>query len=100
MKNSDAKVVAIVSYVTLVGWIVAIVLHNNNRSELGAYHLRQSLGLMLTMAVLWFIPVIGWILNIVLFIFMIIGLIYASQEEQKPVPVVGEFYQNLFKGIN
>jgi uncharacterized membrane protein len=100
MKNSDAKVVAIFSYVTLVGWIVAIVLHNNNRSELGAYHLRQSLGLMLTMAVLWFIPVIGWILNIVLFIFMIIGLIYASQEEQKPVPVVGEFYQNLFKGIN
>ncbi|MFU8843685.1 MAG: DUF4870 domain-containing protein [Bacteroidales bacterium] len=100
MKNSDAKVVAIISYVTLVGWIVAIVLHNNNRSELGAYHLRQSLGLMLTMAVLWFIPIIGWILNIVLFIFLIIGLVYASQEEQKPVPVVGEFYQNLFKGIN
>jgi uncharacterized membrane protein len=100
MNNSDAKVVAIISYITLVGWIVAIVLHNNNRSELGAYHLRQSLGLMLTMAVLWFIPVIGWLLNIVLFIFMIIGLIYASQEEQKPVPVVGEFYQNLFKGIN
>jgi len=68
--------------------------------ELGAYHLRQSLGLMLTMAVLWFIPIIGWILNIVLFIFLIIGLVYASQEEQKPVPVVGEFYQNLFKGIN
>lgn len=100
MNNSDAKVVAIISYITLLGWIVAIILHNNNRSQLGAYHLRQSLGLMLTMAVLWFIPIIGWLLNFVLFIFMIIGLIYASQEEQKPVPVVGEFYQNLFKGIN
>jgi uncharacterized membrane protein len=100
MNNSDAKVVAIISYITLLGWIVAIILHNNNRSALGAYHLRQSLGLMLTIAVLWFIPIIGWLLNVVLFIFMIIGLIYASQEEQKPVPLVGEFYQNLFKGIN
>jgi uncharacterized membrane protein len=99
MNNSDAKVVAIISYITLIGWIVALILHNNNKTPLGAFHLRQSLGIMLTMVLLWFIPVLGWLLNIVMFIFLIIGLVYAAQEEQKPVPVVGEFYQNLFKGI-
>jgi len=29
----------------------------------------------------------------------IMGLIYAAQGEKRTVPVLGEFYQNLFKGI-
>jgi uncharacterized membrane protein len=100
MNNSDAKVVAIVSYITLIGWIIAIILHNQNRSELGAYHLRQSLGIMLTMIILAMIPVVGWFLNLIMFAFWIVGLIYAIQEDQKPVPLIGQFFQDIFKGIN
>ncbi|MBC8490770.1 MAG: hypothetical protein H8D45_32535 [Bacteroidetes bacterium] len=97
---SEDKTVAIVSYITLLGWIIAIILHNNNRTEFGAFHLRQSLGLILTGIILWFIPIIGWILNIIVFVFWIIGLVNAIQGEKKPVPIVGEFYQNIFKGLN
>ena len=97
---SEDKTVAIVSYITLLGWIIAIILHNNNRTEFGAFHLRQSLGLILTGTILWFIPIIGWILNIIVFVFWIIGLVNAIQGEKKPVPIVGEFYQNIFKGLN
>ena len=100
MENTkEDNTVAIVSYITIIGWIVAFVLYGKNKTELGAYHLRQSLGLFLTGIVLWWIPIIGWILNVLVFLFWIIGLIYAIQCEKKPVPIVGEFYQSLLKGI-
>lgn len=100
MENiKEDNTVAIVSYITLVGWIVAFVLYGKNKTELGAFHLRQSLGLYLTGIILWWIPIIGWILNVLIFLFWIIGLIYAIQCEKKTVPIAGEFYQSLLKGI-
>ncbi len=99
MLDSNAKLVGVLSYVTIIGWIVAILLHSNNRSEFGAYHLRQSLGLFLTGLILGWIPWIGWLLWMVLVAFLIVGLIYAIQEEMKPVPIVGEFYQSALSGI-
>lgn len=97
--TTDAKTIAILSYITLVGWVIALILQQNNKSELGSFHLRQTLGLYLTGLILAFIPIVGWFLNIVVFVFWVIGLIGAIQEEQKPVPLVGDFYQNIFKGI-
>jgi uncharacterized membrane protein len=99
MLDSNAKLVGVLSYVTILGWIIAIVLHSNNRSEFGAFHLRQSLGLFLTGLILGWIPVIGWLLWIVVIAFLIVGLVYALQEEMKVVPLVGEFYQTILSGI-
>lgn len=99
MLDSNAKLVGVLSYVTIIGWIVAIVLHSNNKSDFGAYHLRQSLGLFLTALIFTWIPVIGWLLGLVIFAFLIVGLIYAIQEDMKPVPFVGELYQSILSGI-
>jgi uncharacterized membrane protein len=100
MENAkEYNTVAIVSYITLVGWIVAFVLYGKNKTDLGAYHLRQSLGLFLTGIILWWIPIVGWILNVLVFLFWVIGLIYAIQGDKKPVPIAGEFYQSILKGI-
>lgn len=100
MLDSNAKLVGVLSYITIIGWIVAIVLHSNNRSTFGAFHLRQSLGLFITGLIIGWIPVIGWLAWIVVLAFLIVGLIYAIQEEMKTVPFVGEFYQNVLSGIN
>ena len=97
--TSEDKTVAIVSYITIIGWVVAFVIYSSNKNELGAFHLRQSLGLFITGFILWWIPVLGWILNILVFIFWLIGLINAIQGEKKPLLFIGEFYQNIFKGI-
>lgn len=97
--TSEDKTIAIVSYITFIGWIIALILHSNQKTTLGTFHLRQSLGLYITGMILWWIPVIGWILNIVVFVFWLIGLINAIQGEAKPVPIVGVIYQDLFKGI-
>ena len=115
IQQDQGKTVAILSYVTLIGLIIAFVLHNDekNKSELGAFHLRQAVGIFatgvaLSMAqfIFVFIPFLGWIINaasilcmIGLFVFWILGLISAINQEKKEVPFVGAFYQNLFSGI-
>jgi uncharacterized membrane protein len=112
-QNDPGKTVAIISYCTLIGFIIAIVLNSDqkNKSELGVFHIRQSLGIFLTSfavgfasIILMFIPVLGWLLimcaYVGVFIFWIMGLIAAINGEKKVIPLLGAFYQNLFKGIN
>lgn len=113
--QDPGKTVAILSYITLIGLIVAFVMNGEqkNKSELGAFHLRQALGIYLTSFsmmiasfILVFIPIIGWIIAILIylcyfgvFVFWILGLIGAVNGERKAVPLLGAFYQNLLKDI-
>ena len=45
----DAKTIAWVSYLTIIGWIIAFVSYGNlnPKTSLATFHLRQSLGLIL-----------------------------------------------------
>lgn len=109
----DGKSIAIISYLTIIGWIIAYVMHGNNKTQSGAFHLRQSLFLMLTgfgVSILqWFlllIPILGWVLYFLLYIVLlglfvlwIIGLIAAINGEEKEVPFLGRKAQDLLKGI-
>ena len=106
----NGKTIAIVSYITLIGWIIALVMHGSNKTSLGAYHLRQSLGIAIlafvTMFIripLHFIPGVGWLLSMLLgiglLVFWIMGLITAVNGEEKPLPVLGELFQKWFVSI-
>jgi len=100
--SQNAQLYAIISYLTFVGWVIAFVLYQNDKSELAIYHLRQSLGLHLIGVVGWIIfiiPIIGWLAAIFYFVCWLMGLIYAAQAEMKPVPLLGDFFQNIFKSI-
>ncbi len=104
--GTDPKVVGLVSYLTIIGWIVALILNSNNKSEFGSFHIRQSLGIILTGFVLGFvnvIPILGqivWIVGIILLIILwFIGFIAAIQGEKKVVPVLGQYYQDWFKSL-
>jgi uncharacterized membrane protein len=105
--GGEDKTVAILSYITLIGFIVAVVIHSGKKTRLGAYHLRQTLGLMLTgfalavcNIILAFIPYVGRltssVLGIALLVLWIMGLIAAINGEMKPVPVFGPLYQKWF----
>jgi len=106
----DGKTIAIISYFTWIGWIIAFVLYNSNKSQLAAYHLRQTLALMIlsilvyiVQIMLLFIPFLGWAIAILLWIGLvvlwIVGLIAAINSEEKPMPVIGTMAQDTFKGI-
>ena len=98
-KEDQAKVVAILSYITLVGWIIALILNMNKKTDLGSFHLRQALLLVIAWIIFWWIPVIGWLLNIVVLVFAIMGLVYAIQGQKKEIPLVGSLAQQWFKGL-
>ncbi len=52
--SNNGKTVAIISYLTLIGWIVALIMNNNNKSELGSFHIRQMLGVLIVAVLLSF----------------------------------------------
>jgi uncharacterized membrane protein len=100
--SSNAQLIAIVSYLTLIGWIIAFILYQNDKSELAIFHLRQALGIVIIGAIGWiifWIPIIGWFAAIFLFVIWIMGIISAAQGEMKPVPLLGKLFQDIFKGI-
>lgn len=107
---SEDRTPAILAYITLIGFIIAIVMHNGKKTALGAFHLRQVLGLFLTGLVIWipcviislipfvnFLMLVLWpVIGISLFVLWVMGLIAAVNGEQKPMPVIGEKYQQWF----
>lgn len=108
-KIMDQKTAGIVTYLTLIGWIVVMVTHKE-KTEYIRFHLRQMLGIMLLMVVISFggailasiIPGIGFIfnlLNLAPVILWVIGLVGALNEEEKLVPIFGENFQEWFKSV-
>jgi uncharacterized membrane protein len=104
---TEDRTVAIISYLTLIGFIVALIIHSNKKTQLGSFHLRQVLGLIVTSLafgicafVLAFIPIVGWLAIlagwITLLVFVVMGFIGAATGQMKPLPLVGEHYQKWF----
>ena len=103
---TEDKTVAILCYITIIGFIAAVFIHQNNKTELGAFHLRQVLGMVVTAAagaVCGVVPILGWIVwffvCLVLFVFWVLGLLAAVKGEMRPVPLLGEHYQKWFAGV-
>ena len=104
--SNDGKTVAIISYLTLIGLIVAIIMNNKEKTSLGQFHIRQSIGISVTgmaLGLLRFVPGIGGIaisiVGVILLIALILGLLAAFSGEKKALPFIGEKYQEWFNMI-
>jgi len=97
---SDGKNIAIIAHITLIGWIVALVMNNNEKkTEFASFYIRQMLGLVIIGFVLSIIPVVnlfGWIVSLALWIMSLLGAIGGKESL---TPVVGEKFQEWFKSI-
>lgn len=94
----DGKTKAIVAHIFFVGWIISFVLNLNDKDEIASFYIRQTLVLHLIIIVGW-IPLVGNLLALVAFIFLIISLISAIQNERKEIPYVGTHFQQWFSGF-
>lgn len=101
----DPKTRGIVAYITLIGWVIALVT-NNPKDEQTSYHLRQMLGIMILSfagSMVGIIPFLGIIVvpivMIASLVLWVIGLISAIEGSKKPVPFLGEHFQEWFKGL-
>jgi uncharacterized membrane protein len=102
------KTLSILSYITLIGWLISFVMGKEKSNGLLKYHLKQSLGLIL------FSIVLSIILNVLLLmtkigilgifgfiplILMITGIINAANDVEKPLPLIGKMFEDKFSFI-
>ncbi|UWX61781.1 DUF4870 domain-containing protein [Chryseobacterium oranimense] len=104
------KTLSIVSYITLIGWLIAYFSGKENADSLLKYHLKQSLGLLIV--IIFFNIALGILISIVPalsllsligFVFialLIIGIINAANEVKKPLPLIGKMFEDKFSFIN
>jgi len=87
-----AKIVSILSYMTIIGWLIALVIYGKNNSALAKFHLQQSLGLIVTGAIFSLLPLIGWLMNIGIIFLWGYGLIHAFNGKRYHMPLLGDFF--------
>lgn len=101
----DDKTKSIVAHLTIIGWVIALIMNQSEKGPNTSFYLRQMLGLMILTILGWLlaltpVPILSTIWTILLLILWIISLIGALGGTQKPLPVVGEMFQQWFKGIS
>ena len=101
----DGKMMAIISYITVIGTLIAFIMNQNKQNPFTSFHIRQAIGIFLLGLVVNFLQrytnfgTIDVILAIGVIILWIIGLIGAIQGEEKTVPLLGEQFQEWFRNI-
>ena len=102
----DGKTIAIVSYITLIGLIIAFVINNDKKNSFASFHIRQNIGifalyLVNTLVLAKFIGLQILVLaSIGIFVLWLIGLIGAINGEEKKVPLFGDLFQDWFKSLS
>ncbi len=105
--ESNSKNIALVSYITLIGWVIALIMRNssNDNSSFVVFHMRQSFGLgVLSFAVsslfsILHIWTLSQILGLAFFILMIVGILNANGGKEVPLPLIGDFINEKFTFI-
>lgn len=97
---------AIVAYLTLIGSVIAIFMNQEeNKNEFASFHIRQALGLFISFFLLgYFVGYANsWTATSAFYIFYFILWIYgfsgALQGQKRLLPLVGGFFQSLFKSL-
>jgi uncharacterized membrane protein len=117
VNDDNGKTAGIISYFSIIGWLIAYFgFHQNNKTSLGSYQLRQTLllhivfmvvryGLAFTLGLVWITTGVFSLYSLLrlveigFFVLWIIGLIGAINGEKKEIPLLGERAQTMFPGI-
>ena len=108
----NKKTLSIISYITIIGWIIAYVNYNKLtvKDSLTRFHLKQALGIAILGIVISIalsiigviVPTLASILSLVnlgVLVLWILGIINASNEQEIPVPIVGKLFIDKFDFI-
>jgi len=101
----DPKLAGILSHITLFGWAIAYISRQEKGGKLD-FFLRQTLGLHLISLALYLLPTwIFWggFLKLILGFFLlatwIISLFGSLSDEERRIPLLGDFFQVQFRNI-
>jgi uncharacterized membrane protein len=82
----ENKLWALLGY---LGILCLIPLLAKKDSKFAQFHAKQGLILLIGEFFVW-IPFLGWILGIIIFVFWIMGVINVFSGKMKPLPIIGE----------
>lgn len=103
------KTLSIVSYITLIGWLIAYFKGKEKADSLLKYHLRQALGLAIVSIIFnvaltiiaSIVPALSFlgIAGLVIVVLWVMGIINAANGAEKPTPLIGKMFENKFPFI-
>lgn len=103
--TEQGKTNAIISYLTIIGCIIAMVMNSEHKNPFASFHIRQALGLQLLFFALGY-PVgtfDSWMVSSAFYLFFFILWIYgflgAVSGRMNEVPLLGSLFQKLFKSL-
>lgn len=93
---SDNTLMAVLCY---FGILVLIPLLTDAKNDpFVKFHIKQGLVLLIAYVVgcfIFWIPVIGWLLWLCVFVLFIIGLVNAATGKQTPLPIIGKYAEKI-----
>ncbi len=103
--TKEGKKLAVISYITFIGLIIAIIKNSEKRNPFTLFHIRQMFGLMIMLIFSNLVEqyvnsLLGTAFWTITFACWIFAIYYAIKEEYKLIPVLGEKFQEWFKNIN
>lgn len=90
--GSDSNLMAALSYLWILSIVMLLVKKDDDYVK---FHARQGLILFIASVIFWFIPVLGWILNILVVILVIVGFIKALSGERWKMPLIGDLAEKI-----
>lgn len=91
-KPSDSNLMGALAYL----WILSVVMLLVKKDDpYVKFHAKQGLICFLAGILLTFIPVVGWLLNIVVLVFVIMGFVNAIGGKQVKLPLIGDLAEKI-----
>ena len=85
---SNAKLFSILAYISVL-WLLGLLITPEKTSPFVKNHVNNGIVLCITGAILACIPFIGWIAEIAVAIFAIMGIVAAAKTQYFTIPLVG-----------
>jgi len=101
----EGRTLAIVSYFTFVGVLIALIMNLEKKNPFTYFHIRQMFGLIMMLIIsnvteAYIDSWLGSAFWIVTFVSWAYGLYYAIKGEYKEIPYLGSKFQEWFRNIN
>ena len=102
----EGKTAAITAYILIIGVFIAMSMNSENKNSFASFHIRQALGISVTFISLGLIisNFDNMMISATMWIFVSVlwgyGIFSAIKGESKPLPLLGELFQNVFKSIS
>lgn len=99
------KNLAILSYCTILGALVAMSMNSEHKNAFASFHIRQALGLSFTFFLLGFLIALFDNMGVTygfwgfFFILWLYGFAGALQGKYHLIPILGIFFQKFFKRL-